>query len=264
MSRVKAPAQRKMIRASVVRRVQTTKNFVTLTIGGPELDTFVPAGFDQCVRLFFRRDGQTGLTMPAVSNNAWIAQFFLTRPSARPWVRNYTVRAFRSDAQEMDIEFALHGDTSPASAFAMRAEPGDPVGIFDEGVGYWPTTDEQLLVADESAVPAVLAILDHAPDDLRADVYLEVPDSADIRPLDSKPGVKLHWLARDGSSEVPGLLALTTVKTADLPEGPLYTWVAGESGLVTGLRRHLVQDRRIPKSDVTFLGYWRHGKASPG
>jgi NADPH-dependent ferric siderophore reductase len=40
--------------------------------------------------------------------------------------------------------------------------------------------------------------------------------------------------------------------------------VAGESALATGLRRHLVQDRQVPKSDITFFGYWRHGKTSPG
>ncbi|MBP2327755.1 NADPH-dependent ferric siderophore reductase [Kibdelosporangium banguiense] len=264
MSRVKTPAQRKMIRAEVVRTHRTSPSFVTLTIGGPDLAHFVPAGFDQCVRLFFRRDGQRELAMPTRSNNVWVAQHMMSRTATRPWVRNYTVRAFRPDSLEMDIEFALHGDDTPATAFATKASEGDPVGIFDEGVGYWPTKDTQLLVADESAVPAALAILDHAPQDLRAHVYLEVPRTADIRNLDTPPGVTVHWIARDDSPELPGQPALRTLKAADLPDGPLYTWVAGESALATGLRRHLVQDRKMPKSDVTFLGYWRHGKASLG
>jgi NADPH-dependent ferric siderophore reductase len=109
----------------------------------------------------------------------------------------------------------------------------------------------------------VLAILDSSPRDLRAQVYLEVPRTDDIRSLDTPPGVSVQWMAR-GSAEVPGQLALRTLRAADLPSGPLYTWVAGESGLATGLRRHLVQDRKFPKSDITFFGYWRHGKASPG
>jgi NADPH-dependent ferric siderophore reductase len=264
MSRVKAPAQRKMIRAEVVRTARISRSFVTVTIGGPQLADFVYTGYDQCVRLFFRRDGQQGLTMPAMSNNAWIAQFMVTRTSIRPWVRNYTVRAFRPDSLEMDIEFALHGDGTPATAFATRAAAGDPVGIFDEGTGYHPTRTSSLLVADESAVPAVLAILDKSPSRLLAHVYLEVPHTEDIREVHAPIGVTVHWVARDGSPEVPGQLVLHTLKAAELPKGPFYTWVAGESALATGLRRHLVQDRQVPKSDITFLGYWRHGKSSPG
>ncbi|RSM75910.1 NADPH-dependent ferric siderophore reductase [Kibdelosporangium aridum] len=255
-----------MIRATVARTCRISENFVTVTVTGDELAQFEPQGYDQCVRLFFRRDGQDDLTMPTFSNNAWLAQFLLTRVAHRPWVRNYTVRAFRTDPLEMDIEFALHGDAGPASVFATRAQPGDPVGIFDEGVGYRPPENSarQLLVADESAVPAVLAILDSTADSLHADVYLEVPHSDDFRELDTPPNVKVHWLARNGSGDVPGRLALDTVKSATLPADLDYTWVAGESGLATGVRRFLVQERGVAKSTVTFFGYWRHGKASPG
>ncbi|MCE7010379.1 siderophore-interacting protein [Kibdelosporangium philippinense] len=119
------------------------------------------------------------------------------------------------------------------------------------------------VTGDESAMPAVLAILDNAPDTLHADVYLEVPHSDDFRELSTPPNVKVHWLARNGSGDIPGRLALETVKSATLPDELDYTWVAGESGLATGVRRFLVQERKIPKSTVTFLGYWRHGKASP-
>ncbi|MCP2170136.1 SIP domain-containing protein [Goodfellowiella coeruleoviolacea] len=44
----------------------------------------------------------------------------------------------------------------------------------------------------------------------------------------------------------------------------MITWVAGEAKLATGLRRHLVNDRGVPKSDIAFFGYWRHGRSSPG
>lgn len=51
---------------------------------------------------------------------------------------------------------------------------------------------------------------------------------------------KIHWLLRNGSSLQPGSLVLRTVRDAELPDGPFYTWVAGESSLATGMRRHLV------------------------
>jgi NADPH-dependent ferric siderophore reductase len=255
-----------MVRAEVMRAVRTSRNFVTLTVGGAELADFEPAGFDQFCRLFFRRDGQPELHMPTLANNAWFAQYLLMRPPNRPWVRNYTVRSFRRESLELDIEFALHGDDTPASAFASRAQPGEPVGLFDEGIGYHPTANarSQLIVADESAVPAALAILRDAPPDLVAQVYLEVPDREDIRDVVAPAGVVVHWLPRDDPNAIPGRLALSTVTSAQLPESPFYTWVAGESELATGLRRFLVREHSVPKSDVTFVGYWRHGKASPG
>ena len=58
------------------------------------------------MRLFFPREGQTTLRMPAVSNEAWIAQPMLVPKSVRPWVRNLTIRRARPADDEIDIEFA--------------------------------------------------------------------------------------------------------------------------------------------------------------
>ncbi|MFG2590247.1 siderophore-interacting protein [Streptomyces sp. NPDC048438] len=108
-------------------------------------------------------------------------------------------------------------------------------------------------------------MLEGAPASLVAEVFLEVPETADIREdVEAPEGVRVHWLARDGSDGPPGRLALDAVKAATLPSGRSYTWAAGESGPVTGVRRHLVRDRGVPRSDVAFHGYWRHGRSSPG
>ncbi|MEU8609093.1 SIP domain-containing protein [Actinoplanes sp. NPDC048791] len=49
-----------------------------------------------------------------------------------------------------------------------------------------------------------------------------------------------------------------------MPPSPFYTWVAGESRLATTVRRHLVNDRGVPKRDISFIGYWRLGRSAPG
>ena len=41
----------------------------------------------------------------------------------------------------------------------------------------------------------------------------------------------------------------------------LYAWIAGESKMVTGLRRALVKDLGIDRHQVAFMGYWRLGVA---
>jgi NADPH-dependent ferric siderophore reductase len=43
-----------------------------------------------------------------------------------------------------------------------------------------------------------------------------------------------------------------------------YAWIAGETGLVTALRRHLVADLGLPRRQVAFMGYWREGVAMRG
>lgn len=48
------------------------------------------------------------------------------------------------------------------------------------------------------------------------------------------------------------------------PHSGLYAWIAGESTIVTGLRRHLVKDLGVDRSQVAFMGYWREGVAMRG
>ncbi|WP_420041466.1 siderophore-interacting protein [Gordonia sp. MP11Mi] len=251
----------------VSRTEDLSSSFRRITLAGEGLESFDYLGFDQMVRLFFPRDDQRQLRMPTVSNDAWLAQFLLQPKSRRPWVRNYTVRRFRRDSLELDIDFVRHRDGGPASAWAERVQPGTPAGIFDEGMCFLPPDDIQwqLLIGDESAVPAVLAILETAPDDMPAAVYLEVPHADDVVTDVSAPaGTEMHWVVRDNDDEVPGTQLAERIRDARLRDGKFYTWVAGEQKLATGVRRHLVNDRSVPKSDIYFSGYWRYGKSAPG
>ncbi|QUQ63956.1 siderophore-interacting protein [Kutzneria sp. CA-103260] len=261
--KVRLPASRTMITLAVRRRELLTPGFASLTLGGPAVRDLVVAGDDQAVRLFFPRPGQTALRMPTVSNDAWIAQLMLLPKSVRPWVRNLTIRRVRPADDEVDIEFALHGD-APLSSWVRGVEPGDPAGIFDIGTTYRrpAEADWQLLVGDETALPAILSIIDGTT--LPTEAYLEVPTTADIRPVDTPAGVRIHWRSRDDKSLRPGDLALDAVRSATLPPGRFYTWAAGESRLATGVRRHLAGERGVPKQDISFVGYWRLGRSSPG
>lgn len=253
-----------MITLEVRGRVFLTPGFASVTLGGPGVRDLTAVGNDQAVRLFFPREGQNTLRMPTVSNEAWIAQLMLLPRSVRPWVRNLTIRRVRPADDEIDIEFALHGDT-PMASWVRRVVPGDPAGIFDIGTTYRlpEHAQGQLLVGDESALPAVLSILDTTPDALPTEVYLEVARTADFRELDARPGIRVHWLGRDDAGLRPGELLLEAVRRAQLPAGRVHTWVAGESRLVTSVRRHLVNDRGMAKRDISFVGYWRLGRSAP-
>ncbi|SCE37226.1 NADPH-dependent ferric siderophore reductase, contains FAD-binding and SIP domains [Streptomyces sp. DfronAA-171] len=261
--RVSLPKERRMITLEVRGCQPVSPGFARVTLGGPGVRHLVPAGADQAVRLFFPREGQSELRMPTASNERWMAQVLLMPKASRPWVRNLTIRSLRPEEEELDIEFALHGG-SPMTSWVRQVRPGDLAGIFDLGTMYRPPAHARgrLLVGDESALPAVLSILESDPGLSPAEVFVEVAAAHDIRSVSTPPGVRVHWLSRDGES--PGARVLEAVRAAALPEGPLYAWVAGESRLATGVRRHLVGERGIPKRDVTFCGYWRLGRSTPG
>ena len=53
--------------------------------------------------------------------------------------------------------------------------------------------------------------------------------------------------------------ALEDASAQATPHPGLYAWIAGESGMVTGLRRQLVRGLGIDRRQVAFMGYWRRG-----
>lgn len=261
-----APTHRRMITARVERTERLSENFLRMTIGGPELADFEYQGWDQCFRLFFPRPGQSDLRMPTFAGNGWIAQYYLMPIKTRPTVRNYTVRALRRDVGELDVDFVVHGD-GPAATWAAAAKPGDPVGLFDEGTMYSPNAEAawQVLAADESGLPAAAAIAEQTPDSLPTVVYAEVPTDDDVLPLAVGPHVTVRWFPRNDHDRIPGSLLHEELTRTELPgSGRGSVLLVGESAFATGVRRHLVNSLGVPKADITFFGYWKHGKASLG
>jgi NADPH-dependent ferric siderophore reductase len=239
-----------MLTLTVQERERVSPHFVRLTLGGDDFRHLEQSGYDQSGRLFFG----DGVVLP--SSERWMLQYALLPARRRPRVRTYSIRRFRPGA--FDIEIAVHAG-APGADWAVAAEPGERVAFLDEGSSYrrTPNATWQLLAGDESALPAILAILERSAD-VPAEVFLEVPTRADVRP--QVAGV--HWLPRDDPAMKPGALVVPAVRAASLRPGPFYAWTAGESSLATGVRRHLVTERGVPRSDVAFAGYWRYGRAS--
>jgi NADPH-dependent ferric siderophore reductase len=259
-----------MLTLTVQGRERVSPHFVSITVGGDDVQHLERPGYDQAGRLFFADPGgRAEVVLP--SGPRWMLQYALRSARQRPRTRSYTIRRFRPDQPAFDIEIGVHqdasgGPTAPGVAWALTAEPGDEVAFLDEGCSYAPTPAAtwQLLVGDESALPAILAILERSGDALPGEVFLEVPEDDDIRRDVPAPATtRIHWLPRNDPSTRPGTLALRAVQDAQLRPGPFYTWTAGEASLSTGIRRHLVTERAVPKSDITFRGYWKYGKPGP-
>lgn len=249
------------VHAQVVQTKPLTPNVKRITIAAEALRSFPWHGPDQWFRLFLPREDQARPVLPTRAEDWW-PQIVAMPDDIRPIVRNYTVRQLRPELGELDIDFVLHGDAGPASRWALRATAGDWIGLLDQTAPYDPPagTRWQLLVGDETALPAISAIVESRPAGTDVQALIELPTSADRLNLAVPEGVRVTWLPRDADDVPVGSLAIAAVRDATLGEPSHgYAWVAGESGLIRQVRRHLVSRRGMDKSAVYFCGYWRHG-----
>ncbi|MFE9206507.1 siderophore-interacting protein [Micromonospora sp. NPDC007230] len=239
---------------------------VRVTLGGDDLAGFPGGGRDQSVSLFLPHPGQAAPVVPVEAGEDWHTAWRDLDPQVRAVMRSYTIRAHRRELAEVDIDVVRHGDTGPATRWAGRARPGDrvlllgPAAPDERSVRFRPPagTDAVLLVADETALPAVAGILDWLPAGTPARAFVEVPGAADIQPLPSAARAEVTWLVRGGTAPGTTLLA-DALRAARLPGTTPYAWIAGEAGMVRAVRRHLVGERRLDRARVTFAGYWRRG-----
>jgi NADPH-dependent ferric siderophore reductase len=246
-----------LVRAAVVRTERITPHMVRVTLGGPDLERFEFRGFDQWFRLAVPvHDGDRFDNLPVRYTLGGYLKYLTLAKGTRPVIRNYTVRAFRPESLELDVDFVVHGTDGVAAPWAASAQPGAEVALIDQGCGWNPVPAERvLLVADESGLPAVAGILRDLPRGARGDAIIELFDAGDRQDVDAPDGVTVHWVVRDAGA-APGAAALPALRDLDLGDS-LSAFAVGESAVATGTRRHLVGERGIPKQNVIFCGYWR-------
>ncbi|WP_345439146.1 siderophore-interacting protein [Microbacterium gilvum] len=150
--------------------------------------------------------------------------------------------------------------------------------------------DAVVLAGDETAAPAIARILEDAPATVRGVALIEVPSADDVLSIAHPAGVDVRWLPRDGAPHGRALMDAVLAHLGDHPvaldivdidgdetawetriysrtgqtldddggpAGDRYFWIAGESAIVTTLRRHLVDRHAVPRSQLALMGYWK-------
>ncbi len=278
-----------------------TPSFVRVTLTGDALAEFSAVGLDQRIKIVLPIPGHGFTDLP--DGEDWYGAWRALPDAVRNPLRTYTVRSFRPDARELDIDFVAHGDTGPASRWVSECRVGDELRIVGPAVPSSPAelptgaaefdpgaANRILLAGDETAAPAICAILEALDVATVGHVFIEVPTDADRLPVSAPAGVEVRWIARNGathgvrmtdqvhawaSTVAAGSACGDTVELADVDvdeqvlwdipaaaeSRPVYAWIAGEAGCVKELRRHLVRGVGLDRKQVAFMGYWRHGKA---
>jgi NADPH-dependent ferric siderophore reductase len=239
-----------------VRRVhRLSPRMVRVTLGGEQLDGFRYGAPDDHVKVFFPEPGADLPVMPTLGEDG------LEPPppgQPLPVFRDYTVRYLRPEQRELDIDFALHGH-GPGGSWAAAAEPGQRLGILGpRGSNVVPLSfDWYLLAADETALPALAAWLEHLPEKARVFAFIEVADAAEEQPLETRADAEVRWLHRTAEPGANDLLD-RAVKGLQLPAGDGYVWIAGEAGSLKPIRRYL-RGLGLNRDWLEVDGYWKRG-----
>lgn len=198
-------------------------------------------------------DPATGVVpLPAVQADRLVRLHEIPTP-----VRDYTVRSVGEAGLVLD--FVLH-DHGPAGTWAAHAAVGDPLGVLGpRGSHVYPDGySHYVLVADETALPAIGRWLDEPGWAARVDVHVLV-QSVDEYPLPEREGTRVtHHVHPLGTARVDALAALgDEIELTD----DTFVYAAGEADSLKPFRRAL-KARGVPRERFDVDGYWRQGTAN--
>jgi NADPH-dependent ferric siderophore reductase len=172
--------------------------------------------------------------------------------------RNYTVRRHDREAGEIEVDVVLHEPRGPACTGALQTPVGARVGYAGPRVDYSPRADAEwlLLCGDETALPAIAAILESPPPETELIAVVEVADRAEEQELDLPPGAHLEWVHRNGAPAATTPHLADALRAVHLPGGTGQAWGAAESRVARDLRTVLRDERGMPRTHASAKGYW--------
>ncbi|MEQ2026895.1 siderophore-interacting protein [Xenorhabdus szentirmaii] len=295
-------------------RIVVSPSILRCVFQGDDVDQMQRHAPDQRIKLLLPQPDSVKLNFG--DENDWYRGYQSIPKEQRPLMRTYTIRELRTEKKEMDVEFVLHDHHSPVSNWLSQVQSGDLLQVVAprreqqdgmEGSGKkgngiegceWkpsPQVRQSLLIADETALPAALGILeqlaeDDAPPYVQA--FFEVPVTEDCVNLDHFTFADIFWLPRDGQEkyehgerlveavrqhvvipESANIQMQSTIEEASSEDklweraenennpNSFYAWVAAESSTVKKLRHYLILERHLDRSTINFMAYW--SKSSP-
>jgi NADPH-dependent ferric siderophore reductase len=241
----------------VLRVEQLTPHVRRITFGGPEMAGFSVGGPAEHMKVFFPKPGEERPVLPT-----WTG-----RPpegAERPLSRTYTPRAWRPNTLELDIDFVTHG-RGPGSLWAQQAEAGRFAALSTPKSAYAidRSVRRYIIAGDAAAVPAIGTILEALPAHTHAEVYVEVDDAGEQQRLESAAETGITWLHRGAGQEAAaGRMLEQTIRSLPLPKDETRIFVACEASVMRNIRRYLLNERGMDRSQVYTHGYWKLGEAN--
>lgn len=287
--------------AKVRSLTRLSPHLLRVVFGGADLQRCVPADpvYDQRIKLIFGVLPDVDLGEDWYGNFQHIPGAVMRTYTVR-WARRLDGEL--RIAVDFVLHPGASGPASEWAAAAKVGDTVilvGPTGAGQWGVDFLPGYAQRIVLAgDETALPAIASILEGLGPEFKGSAFIEVPTNDDILDEVTHPGFEVQWLPRNGHAHgelvasavlrsfdpatpaIPTALDFAEETDILMWETPTYSsggdhisnhptnhsdhyfWIAGESGMVTGIRRVLVTSYNVPRSQVSFMGYWRRGRAS--
>jgi NADPH-dependent ferric siderophore reductase len=241
-------------RARVMSVEDVTPHLRRVRLAGDELRGMDPGLPGASVRLLVPAPGGAPVEIPE-----WTGNEFRTADGGRAAIRTLTPVEPDPEAGLLTLDVVRH-DAGLLTAWVDAAGEGDEVAVSGTGRGYTvdPRAEAHLLAGDETARPALHQVLAAVPDGVPVQLLAEVRGPDAEVPFPDRPGLEVRWLVADPGAP-PGDGLVRAVAATDLRPGT-HVWAAGEAAAVQRIRRHLFDERDLPRSQAHVRGYWKVGR----
>jgi NADPH-dependent ferric siderophore reductase len=252
---------RRLRRTTVAAVHRVTPRIIRLTVAG-DLEDFPDQGTDQHVALYFYPP--EAIVPEDLDPEALRA----LHEFAFPQVRRYTIRQFRPDRAEADIDVVVHEPAGLAAGWADGAQVGDQL-LWWGPTAAWTVpegTRTLVMIGDESGMPAIEATLRDLDPSIRALVVAEVADEREEAYL-AEVADRAHcvFVHRGGGQAVGDPEAIERAVRELLVTGPMDTrdlsvWVGSEFASAGAMRRLFLGEYGMTKERAFIVSYWIHGQ----
>ena len=244
-------------RNEVVDVQRVTPHLVRITLAGEDLRDYVDNGGDQHVAVLFFGDE---VIVPDPFTGAAMKRM---RPYVRPRMRRYTIRRFEPESRTLEIDVLVHDDDGPGTQWASSVRVGDLVYWWGPTEAWHPDpgTEHVLLVGDETALPAIEAIVRETAARIRVSVVAEVTGAQDEPYLaEVAHSAEITWVHRDADPSTALARFLEAVRSLPPATSTTQVWGATEYRTVQALRRHFHADLGLDRQRAFLVTYWTRGQ----
>jgi NADPH-dependent ferric siderophore reductase len=256
--RAKRPApETSIVYADVLGTRMITPHMIRITLRSDEFAGWITDVPDQFITFIFPPDG-ADRAKPAVRKDFTWDQWSTMPPEERVHANNYTVRAWRPETLEVDVDIVLHEGSTKGMDWARTTGAGEVLAIWGPRVAYNPPPGMEwlLLFGDDTAIPGIAVILETLEASVSAEVLIEVDSTEDEQPLTTRDGVTVRWFHRNGAHPGTGSALLDAIRELPIPPNANYAWGAGELRMTTAVGKYLRRECGFRPVDVTAVGYW--------
>jgi NADPH-dependent ferric siderophore reductase len=185
----------------------------------------------------------------------------IPQAGGEPARRHYTIRRLDRATKIIDVDFVLHGHRTPGVSWALDARPGDVVDIRGPRgrISLDLAADWHLFLGDETAIPAILNMLEALPKGAPVHAFVEIGSDADKQEPATEANLQLRWLSRNGAAPGPNDLLFQALAGFAFPAGKGRCITIGETGNIRNLRHALIE-RGVDRAQIFSEGYWRPGR----